>query len=98
MTGERLDKLEIPMMVGHNTTRHTTAFSVSVEAKHAVSTGISASDRAATVKALINSKTKPYDLSRPGHMFPLRAREGGVLVRAGHTEASLDLAKLGGAA
>ncbi len=92
--GQRLDELGIPLMVGDNTSRFSTAFTVSIEAKHRVSTGISAADRAETVKAIINPATKPEDLARPGHMFPLRAREGGVMVRAGHTEAIVDLARL----
>ena len=96
MTGERLDQLEIPLMVNQNTTTFKTAFCVSIEAKHDVSTGISAADRSATVKAAINPKTKPSDLARPGHMFPLRARDGGVLVRAGQTEAAVDLARIAG--
>jgi len=94
--GERLDELNIPMMVGDNTSKHGTAFTVSIEAKHRVSTGISAYDRAATIKAVLDPTTKPEDLARPGHTFPLRAREGGVLVRAGHTEAIVDLARLAG--
>jgi 3,4-dihydroxy 2-butanone 4-phosphate synthase/GTP cyclohydrolase II len=94
--GERLDELEIPMMVSYNTSKFTTAFTVSIEAKHGVTTGISAKDRAETVKAVINPKTKPSDIARPGHIFPLRAKEGGVLVRAGHTEAIVDLAKMAG--
>ncbi|HUU08653.1 MAG TPA: bifunctional 3,4-dihydroxy-2-butanone-4-phosphate synthase/GTP cyclohydrolase II [Dehalococcoidales bacterium] len=94
--GERLDELKIPLMVGENTSKFTTAFTVSVEAKHKTTTGISASDRAETVKAIIDPATKPEDLARPGHMFPLRAREGGVLARAGQTEAIVDLAKLAG--
>ena len=96
MSGERLDKLEIPLMVTQNSTRFETAFCVPIEAKRGTSTGISAADRAATVKAAINPKTKPSDLARPGHMFPLRAREGGVLVRAGQTEAAVDLARIAG--
>jgi 3,4-dihydroxy 2-butanone 4-phosphate synthase/GTP cyclohydrolase II len=96
MTGDRLDELELPLMVSENTTPFKTAFCVSVEAKHSTSTGISASDRAATVRAAIDPKTKPSDLSRPGHMFPLRARDGGVLVRAGQTEAAVDLARIAG--
>ena len=92
--GKRLDELRIPLMVTENTSRFSTAFTVSVEAKRKVSTGISAYDRAETIKAMIDPTTKPDDLARPGHMFPLRAREGGVLVRAGHTEAIIDLAKL----
>jgi len=96
MTGERLDELRIPMMVHDNTSKFASPFTVSVEAKHNVTTGISAHDRAVTVKALIEPATRPEDITRPGHMFPLRAREGGVLVRAGHTEAVVDLAKIAG--
>ena len=96
MTGDRLDQLEIPLMVNQNTTRFNTAFCVSIEATQRVSTGISAADRAATVHAAIDPKTKPVDLARPGHMFPLRARDGGVLVRAGQTEAAVDLARIAG--
>ncbi len=96
LTGQRLDELGIPMMVSKNTSRFTTAFTVSVEAKHKVSTGISAADRAQTVLTVIDPGTKPGDLVYPGHMFPLRAKDGGVLVRAGHTEAIIDLAKLAG--
>ena len=94
--GSRLDELQVPMMVDHNTSRFTTAFTVSVEAKHKISTGISAADRAQTVKTIIDPNTRPADLVYPGHMFPLRAKEGGVLVRAGHTEAIVDLARLAG--
>jgi len=94
MTGERLDELRIPMMVHDNTSKFASPFTISVEAKHNVTTGISAHDRAVTVKALIEPATRPEDITRPGHMFPLRAREGGVLVRAGHTEAVVDLAKI----
>lgn len=96
VTGHRLDALGIPMMVQQNTSRFSTAFTVSVEAKHKVSTGISAADRAQTVRVMIDPATKPEDIVRPGHMFPLRAKEGGVLVRAGHTEAIVDLARLSG--
>ncbi|MGH9200883.1 MAG: 3,4-dihydroxy-2-butanone-4-phosphate synthase, partial [Vicinamibacterales bacterium] len=96
MTGERLDELAIPMMVDKNTAPLQTAFTVSIEAKKGVSTGISAQDRARTVLTAIHSKTKPTDLARPGHMLPLRAREGGVLVRAGQTEAAVDLARIAG--
>ncbi len=96
VVGQRLDELKLPPMVTDNTSKHTTAFAVSVEAKHKVSTGISAADRAATVKAIIDPATTSEDLARPGHMFPLRARDGGVLVRAGHTEAIVDLARLAG--
>jgi len=94
ITSKRLDELKIPLMVQDNTSRHYTAFTVSIEAKHRVSTGISAADRAETVKVLLDPNTKPGDLVQPGHMFPLRAREGGVLGRAGHTEAIVDLAGL----
>jgi 3,4-dihydroxy 2-butanone 4-phosphate synthase / GTP cyclohydrolase II len=96
LTGQRLDELEIPLMVNKNTARLGTAFCVSIEAKGRTSTGISAADRAVTVLAAIDPATKPDDLARPGHMFPLRARSGGVLVRAGQTEAAVDLARIGG--
>jgi 3,4-dihydroxy 2-butanone 4-phosphate synthase/GTP cyclohydrolase II len=96
MEGERLEELGIPMMVTDNTTRFETAFTISVEARKGTTTGISASDRSTTVKRLINPRSKPNDFVKPGHMFPLRARKGGVLVRSGQTEASLDLAKLAG--
>ncbi|MFC2033868.1 bifunctional 3,4-dihydroxy-2-butanone-4-phosphate synthase/GTP cyclohydrolase II [Chloroflexota bacterium] len=94
--GERLDELRIPPMVSENTSKYSTAFTVSVEAKHKVSTGISAADRAVTIKTIIDPATKPEDLVQPGHTFPLRARKGGVLVRVGHTEAIVDLARLAG--
>ena len=94
--GQRLDELGIPIMVGDNTSKHGTAFTVSIEAKQKVTTGISAHDRAATIKAVLDPSTRPEDLARPGHTFPLRAKEGGVLVRAGHTEAAIDLARLAG--
>ncbi|HEY32488.1 MAG TPA: bifunctional 3,4-dihydroxy-2-butanone-4-phosphate synthase/GTP cyclohydrolase II [Dehalococcoidia bacterium] len=96
IVGKRLDELNIPMMVQDNTAKYGTAFTVSVEAKHRTSTGISAADRAETVRAIVDLKTKPEDLVRPGHTFPLRARDGGVLVRAGQTEAIVDLARLAG--
>ena len=96
MTEERLEELDIPQMVPQNTARFETAFCVSIEAKHVTSTGISASDRAATVLAAVDAKTRPSDLARPGHMFPLMARNGGVLVRAGQTEAAVDLARIAG--
>jgi 3,4-dihydroxy 2-butanone 4-phosphate synthase/GTP cyclohydrolase II len=96
MTGERLDELRIPMMVGRNDSRFGTGFTVSVEARSGVTTGISAADRARTVQALVDPSSRPDDLVMPGHTFPLRAREGGVLVRAGQTEASMDLCKLAG--
>jgi len=93
---ERLQELDIPIMVRDNTALHGTPFTISVDAKAGTTTGISAYDRAATVKALIDPKTRSGDLARPGHIFPLRAVKGGVLRRAGHTEASVDLAKLAG--
>ena len=96
ISAKRLDELGIPLMVQQNTSRFSTAFTVSVEAKRKVSTGISAADRAQTIKTVIDPATKPNDLVTPGHTFPLRARDGGVLVRAGHTEAIVDLAKLAG--
>ena len=95
-TGERLDELRLPLMVDENTCKFGTAFTVSVDAKQGTTTGISAADRARTVKAVVDPTTKPEDLVRPGHIFPLRAREGGVLVRAGQTEAVVDLARLAG--
>jgi len=95
--GSRLEELHIPMMVEENTARHGTAFTVSVDAKiRGATTGISAYDRAVTVAAMIGPATKPEDMGRPGHIFPIRAREGGVLVRAGHTEATVDLARMAG--
>ena len=96
MTGDWLDRLDVPLMVRDNTSRFATAFCVSIEAKESTSTGISASDRAATARAAADPATKPGDLARPGHMFPLRARDGGVLVRAGQTEAAVDLARIAG--
>ena len=96
MTEERLAELEIPQMVPQNTARFDTAFCVSIEAKGVTSTGISAGDRAATVLAAIDPRTRPSDLARPGHMFPLKARAGGVLVRAGQTEAAVDLSRIAG--
>ena len=94
--GKRLDELQIPLMVDENTALHETAFTVSVEARGRTTTGISAHDRAATIAALLDPSAKPSDFLRPGHTFPLRARDGGVLVRAGQTEAAVDLAKLAG--
>ncbi len=96
LTAERCDELELPPMVEQNTSLHDTAFCVSIEARGRVTTGISAADRAATVMAAIDPATRPADLLRPGHTFPLRARRGGVLKRAGHTEASIDLARIAG--
>lgn len=94
--GKRLDELQIPQMVTENTAPLETAFTVSIEARYRTTTGISAQDRAATIQALLDPSAKPSDFARPGHTFPLRAREGGVLVRAGQTEASVDLARLAG--
>src|SRR5437588_3769076 len=96
MTPERLDELEIPLMVSQNSSRFETAFCVPIEAKERTTTGISAADRAATVLAAIDPATRPTDLARPGHMFPLRSRSGGVMVRAGQTEAAVDLARIAG--
>jgi len=98
MQGDRLDELEIPLMVDRNTDSNQTAFTVSVDASPSlgVTTGISAEDRARTIQTIINPLTKPTDLRRPGHIFPLRSKEGGVLKRAGHTEAAVDLAQLAG--
>jgi len=95
-TGGRLDELGIPLMVRSNTSKFSTAFTVSVEAKRGVCTGISAADRATTIKTIIDPTTSSDDLVQPGHVFPLRARKGGVLTRAGHTEAIIDLTKLAG--
>lgn len=94
--GQRLDELGIPLMVTNNTSRYSTAFTVSVEARDKVSTGISAFDRAQTIKTMLDPDARAGDLVQPGHIFPIRAREGGVLVRAGHTEAIVDLARLAG--
>jgi 3,4-dihydroxy 2-butanone 4-phosphate synthase/GTP cyclohydrolase II len=96
LTTERADDLQLPLMVSTNTESQRTAFTVSVDARHGTTTGISAEDRAATIKALIDPDTRPLDLSRPGHIFPLRARPGGVLKRAGHTEATIDLVAAAG--
>ena len=96
MTAERLEQLHVPMMVNHNDSHFGTPFSVSVEARSGVTTGISAADRARTTQVLIDPKARPNDLVMPGHIFPLRAREGGVLVRAGQTEATVDLCKMAG--
>ncbi|MFM7085678.1 MAG: bifunctional 3,4-dihydroxy-2-butanone-4-phosphate synthase/GTP cyclohydrolase II [Cyanobium sp.] len=98
MEGERLDALDLPLMVDRNTDNNQTAFTVSVDAgpENGVSTGISAEDRARTIQVAIHPASRPADLRRPGHVFPLRAREGGVLKRAGHTEAAIDLARLAG--
>ena len=96
LTGDRLDKLQIPLMVPNNTDHHRTPFTVSVDYKIGTTTGVSASDRAATIKALVDPAAHAADFSRPGHIFPLRYREGGVLKRAGHTEAAVDLSVMAG--
>jgi len=96
MTGERADSLELPLMVENNESRFETGFTVSVEARHGVTTGISAADRATTIQAAMADDAGPFDLVRPGHVFPLRARDGGVIVRTGQTEGSVDLARLAG--
>ncbi|WP_029870787.1 3,4-dihydroxy-2-butanone-4-phosphate synthase [Rhizobium leguminosarum] len=96
MEGERLDALDIPLMVPNNTESHKTAFTVSVDYLKGTTTGISAADRAATVRALVDDRTKPDEFARPGHIFPLRANPRGVLGRPGHTEAAVDLTRLAG--
>ena len=96
MTGDRLDRLDLPLMVDRNTDSQQTAFTVSIDAVEGTSTGISAEDRSRTIQSAINPNTVPTDLCRPGHIFPLRAKDGGVLKRAGHTEAAVDLAQMSG--
>jgi 3,4-dihydroxy 2-butanone 4-phosphate synthase / GTP cyclohydrolase II len=96
MPAEMLDRLEIPLMTPHNKDKLRTAYTISVDARDGVSTGISASDRAHTARVLADSATEPWEITRPGHVFPLRYREGGVLSRRGHTEAAVDLARLAG--
>ncbi|MFQ5882705.1 MAG: bifunctional 3,4-dihydroxy-2-butanone-4-phosphate synthase/GTP cyclohydrolase II [Candidatus Methylomirabilales bacterium] len=96
LLGQRLDELHISPMVWENTSPYETAFCVSVEARRGVTTGVSAQDRATTIRAIIDPKTRPEDLARPGHIFPLRAKKGGVLARAGQTEAAVDLSRLAG--
>jgi 3,4-dihydroxy 2-butanone 4-phosphate synthase/GTP cyclohydrolase II len=96
--GDRADELDLPLMVVANTEAQRTAFTVTVDYRHGTTTGISAADRAATVRAMVDPATKPTDLNRPGHIFPLRYRPGGVLKRAGHTEATVDLCRLAGKA
>jgi 3,4-dihydroxy 2-butanone 4-phosphate synthase/GTP cyclohydrolase II len=96
MTAERIDRLGLPMMAVNNSSRHETAFTVSIEAREGVSTGISAQDRALTIATAINEQNTMASLATPGHVFPLRAKRGGVLVRAGHTEASVDISRLAG--
>ena len=95
LTSERADDLGLKLMTSHNSSRHETAFTISIEAREGVTTGISAADRAHTIAVAINQSSTASDLATPGHVFPLRARDGGVLVRAGHTEAAVDLARLG---
>jgi len=96
LTGEMADKLDLPMMVENNTSQFETGFTISIEAKKGVTTGISAADRATTIKTAVSNGVTPADLVRPGHIFPLRARKGGVIVRIGQTEGSVDLARLAG--
>src|SRR5687768_17685065 len=96
ITAQRADELDLPLMVVQNTESHRTAFLVTVDYRHGTSTGISAYDRSATVQALCDPATRPGDLARPGHILPLEARAGGVLKRAGHTEATVDLARMAG--
>ncbi|MEL6839162.1 MAG: 3,4-dihydroxy-2-butanone-4-phosphate synthase [Pseudomonadota bacterium] len=96
LPGERIDALGLPLMASHNSSRHETAFTVSIEAREGVSTGISAADRALTVATAIDATKGAADIATPGHVFPLRARDGGVLVRAGHTEAATDISRLAG--
>lgn len=96
MTGEKIDSLELPLMVENNTSQFQTGFTVSVEARYGVTTGISAADRATTIRTAVAKDAKPRDLVRPGHIFPLRGRAGGVMVRAGQTEGSIDLSRLAG--
>ncbi|MCK4728900.1 MAG: 3,4-dihydroxy-2-butanone-4-phosphate synthase, partial [Desulfobacterales bacterium] len=93
LTPEKIQALHLPPMAGNNTSRFQTAFTVSIEARHGVTTGISVADRATTILAAIADDAKPSDLVRPGHIFPLRARKGGVIVRTGQTEGSVDLAR-----
>src|SRR2546423_6339276 len=96
LTEERIDYLQLGMMTSHNTSQYGTAFTESIDARDGITTGISAYDRARTIKVAIDPASRPSDLVKPGHTFPLRARKGGVLVRAGQTEASVDLARLAG--
>ncbi|SDX23962.1 3,4-dihydroxy 2-butanone 4-phosphate synthase / GTP cyclohydrolase II [Albimonas donghaensis] len=96
MQGERIDQLGLPLMASNNQSRHETAFTTSIEAREGVTTGISAHDRARTVSVAIDPRSGPSDIATPGHVFPLRAKDGGVLVRAGHTEAAVDISRLAG--
>jgi len=96
LTGDRVDHLNLPLMSSHNSSRHETAFTISIEAREGVTTGISAHDRAHTISVAIGKNRSSSDIATPGHVFPLRAKEGGVLVRAGHTEAAVDISRLAG--
>ncbi|ELL0574539.1 3,4-dihydroxy-2-butanone-4-phosphate synthase [Vibrio fluvialis] len=96
LTDEQANKLELPPMVQVNDSKNQTAFTVTIEARHGVTTGVSAKDRVTTIKTAINPNAKPDDLARPGHVFPLRARKGGVLARRGHTEGTVDLMQMAG--
>src|SRR3977135_3282255 len=96
LTAERCDELNLPPQVADNTSHLGTAFTVSIEARRGVTTGISAADRATTIQTAVDPRTRPQDLARPGHIFPLRAKRGGVLVRPGQTEASVDIARTAG--
>ena len=96
LTQEKVESLKLPMMVDKNTSRYGTAFTVSIEAARGVTTGVSAADRVTTVKAAVADNASPEDLNRPGHIFPIKAKPGGVLERAGHTEATIDLMSLAG--
>ncbi|APG24037.1 MAG: 3,4-dihydroxy-2-butanone-4-phosphate synthase [Syntrophotalea acetylenica] len=96
LTDEKLKQLELPQMVGNNTSANQTAFTLSIEARHGVTTGVSAADRVTTIRTAIADDCRPDDLARPGHVFPLRARPGGVLTRRGHTEGTVDLMRLAG--
>ena len=96
MPADMLDRLEIPLMTPHNKDKLRTAYTISVDARDGVTTGISAADRSHTAKVLADSATEPWEITRPGHVFPLRYRDGGVLARRGHTEAAVDLARLAG--
>lgn len=96
ITEQRRQQLDLPMMVDHNSSAYGTGFTVTIEAAQGVTTGVSAADRVTTVRAAIAENAQPGDLNRPGHVFPLRAREGGVLTRGGHTEATIDLVRLAG--
>ena len=96
LTDEKIQQLQLPQMVKNNTSKYETAFTVSIEASVGITTGVSAQDRVTTIKTAVNPNCKPEDLNRPGHIFPLRARTGGVLSRRGHTEGSVDLVEMAG--